>query len=87
MVWAQFGAILSSKVLVMFLGCATTSAAAGFLGKTYWNIWDLYLNILLKFWSPAARAGVIFCSLGMMLSVLATNAGKSRMLTQSGNAS
>lgn len=75
MVWAQLGAIMSSKVLVMFLGCATTSAAAGFLGKTYWNVWDLYLNILLQFWSPEARAGITFVSLGMMLSVIATNAG------------
>lgn len=75
MAWAQFGAIMSSKVLVMFLGCATTSAAAGFLGKTYWNVWDLYLNILLHFWSPAARAGITFVSIGMMLSVVATNAG------------
>jgi NCS1 family nucleobase:cation symporter-1 len=75
MVWAQLGAIMSSKVLVMFLGCATTSATAGFLGQTYWNVWDLYLNILLQFWSPAARAGIVFVSLGMMLSVVATNAG------------
>lgn len=59
----------------MFLGCATTSAAAGFLGKTYWNVWDLYGAILEQFWSPAARAGIIFACLGMILSVLATNAG------------
>jgi NCS1 family nucleobase:cation symporter-1 len=63
----------------MFVGCATTSAAASFLGKTYWNIWDLYTAILTTFWSPAARAGIFFVSVGMMLSVLVTNAGSNSL--------
>lgn len=61
--WPQATGILVSKVLVMFLSCATTSACAGFLGKSYWNIWDLYDAILDAYWGPAARAGVFFASL------------------------
>jgi NCS1 family nucleobase:cation symporter-1 len=46
----------------MFLSCGTTSAAAGFLGKTYWNVWDLYDRILTEYWGPGARAGVFFAA-------------------------
>lgn len=58
--WSQSVGILISKVLVMFLSCATTSAAAEVLGEAYWNVWDLYDSILTTFWGPAARAGVLF---------------------------
>lgn len=58
--WSQSTGILISKVLVMFLSCATTSATAGFLGKTYWNVWDLYDGILTAYWGPGARAGIFF---------------------------
>ena len=60
--WSQSVGILISKVLVMFLSCGTTSAAAGFLGETYWNVWDLYDRILTEYWGPGARAGVFFAS-------------------------
>lgn len=40
--WSQATGILVSKVIVMFVSCATTSASTGFLGKSYWNVWDLY---------------------------------------------
>ncbi len=60
--WSQSIGILVSKVLVMFLSCGTTSAAAGFLGNTYWNVWDLYDRILTEYWGPGARAGVFFAS-------------------------
>lgn len=60
--WSQGTGILISKVLVMFISCTTTSAAAGFLGKSYWNIWDLYDQILTQYWGPGARAGVFFAS-------------------------
>ena len=75
--WAQFGAILISKVGVMFIGCATTSAAAGpnVIGKVFWNVWDLYHAILTTYYSPSARAGMFFASTGMMCAVLATNVG------------
>jgi NCS1 family nucleobase:cation symporter-1 len=58
--WSQSIGILVSKVLVMFLSCATTSATAGFLGERYWNVWDLYERILVEYWGPAARAGIFF---------------------------
>jgi NCS1 family nucleobase:cation symporter-1 len=61
--WSQSTGILLSKVLVMFLSCATTSAASEILGKTYWNVWDLYGSILTAYWGPAARAGIFFASL------------------------
>ena len=60
--WSQSTGILISKVLVMFLSCATTSATAGFLGKAYWSVWDLYGRILTDYWSPSARAGIFFAS-------------------------
>lgn len=34
--WSQATGILISKVVVMFVSCATTSASSGFLGKSYW---------------------------------------------------
>lgn len=77
--WSQGTAILISKVLVMFLGTATTAAATNVLGKSYWNVWDLYGAILDQYWSPAARAGIVFASLGMMLAILITNAGSNSL--------
>lgn len=73
--WSQGIGILISKMLVMFLGTATTAAATGVLGKSYWNVWDLYDAILDEYWTPCARAGMVFASFGMMLVVLITNAG------------
>ncbi|KAJ5008180.1 hypothetical protein K4K48_006357 [Colletotrichum sp. SAR 10_66] len=77
--WSQATGILVSKVLVMFLSCATTSAAAGFLGKSYWNVWDLYNAILTEYWGPGARAGMFFASAGMILAIIATNAGSNSL--------
>ncbi|KAL3479674.1 permease for cytosine/purines, uracil, thiamine, allantoin-domain-containing protein [Aspergillus californicus] len=73
--WSQSLGILISKVLVMFVSCATTSATTQFLGKSFWNVWDLYDEILTQFWGPSARAGMFFASLGMVLAIIATNAG------------
>ncbi|KAJ0332950.1 hypothetical protein COL5a_001678 [Colletotrichum fioriniae] len=77
--WSQAIGILVSKVLVMFLSCATTSAAAGVLGKSYWNVWDLYNAILTEYWVPGARAGMFFASAGMILAIIATNAGSNSL--------
>ncbi|KAK1673594.1 putative uracil transporter [Colletotrichum godetiae] len=77
--WSQAIGILVSKVLVMFLSCATTSAAAGVLGKSYWNVWDLYNAILTEYWGPVARAGMFFASAGMILAIIATNAGSNSL--------
>jgi len=77
--WSQGVGILLSKVLVMFLSCATTAAATNVLGKSFWNVWDLYGAILDQFWGPAARAGMVFASFGMMLAVLVTNAGSNSL--------
>ncbi|KAK2001953.1 putative uracil transporter [Colletotrichum falcatum] len=77
--WSQAVGILVSKVLVMFLSCATTSAASGVLGKSYWNVWDLYNAVLTEYWGPGARAGIFFASAGMILAVIATNAGSNSL--------
>ncbi|KAK7185405.1 hypothetical protein DPSP01_001974 [Paraphaeosphaeria sporulosa] len=77
--WSQGMGILISKVLVMFLGTATTSAATSVLGASYWNVWDLYDAILNKYWNHGARAGVVFASFGMMLAILITNAGSNSL--------
>ncbi len=77
--WSQGIGILISKVLVMFLSTATTAAATQVLGKSYWNVWDLYGAILDQYWTPGARAGMVFASFGMMLAVLVTNAGSNSL--------
>lgn len=77
--WSQGVGILISKVLVMFLGTATTSAATNVLGQSYWNVWDLYNAILDKYWNHGARAGMVFASFGMMLAILITNAGSNSL--------
>lgn len=58
--WSQTLGIFISKILIMFISAGTTSAAKGFLGTSYWNVWDLYDAILTKYWGPGARAGVFF---------------------------
>ncbi|KAL4930361.1 nucleobase cation symporter-1 family protein [Aspergillus undulatus] len=73
--WSQSLGILISKVLVMFVSCATTSVTTHVLGKSFWNVWDLYDEILTQFWGTQARAGMFFASLGMVLAIIATNAG------------
>ncbi|KAL4749882.1 hypothetical protein BDW72DRAFT_204428 [Aspergillus terricola var. indicus] len=73
--WSQSLGILISKVLVMFVSCATTSATTQFLGKSFWNVWDLYNEILSQYWGAQARAGMFFAGLGMVLAIIATNAG------------
>jgi NCS1 family nucleobase:cation symporter-1 len=77
--WSQGLGILISKVTVMFLSTATTAAATQVLGKSYWNVWDLYTAILDQYWTPGARAGIVFASFGMMLAVLVTNAGSNSL--------
>lgn len=60
--WSQATGILASKTLVMFLSCATTAATTGVLGKSYWNVWDLYDAILTEYWTSTARAGIFFAA-------------------------
>ncbi|KAK7990958.1 hypothetical protein PG990_015238 [Apiospora arundinis] len=77
--WSQSTGILTSKLIVMFVSCATTSATTGILGKSYWNVWDLYDALLTEFWSPGARAGIFFAAFGMVLATIATNAGSNSL--------
>lgn len=39
--WVQGAACFFSKVLVYFLGLASTASIQGVWGEAYWNIWDL----------------------------------------------
>lgn len=73
--WIQSFAVLFSKVLITFMGCATTSAAREFLGETFWNPWDLYHALLDLNWSASMRTGIFFASLGMIIALIAVNVG------------
>ena len=73
--WFQSFAVLSSKVLITFLGCATTSAAKVFLGKTFWNPWDLYEALLDYHWTAGMRTAMAFASFGMILALVIVNIG------------
>lgn len=73
--WIQSFAVLLSKLLITFMGCATTSAAKVFLGYTYWNPWDLYNGLLDYNWSASMRTGIFFASLGMIIALVAVNIG------------
>lgn len=69
--WSQTLGIFISKILIMFLSAGTTSATQGFLGTSYWNVWDLYDAILTKYWGPGARAGIFFaCFVSLHLLTL-----------------
>ncbi|GJC77337.1 allantoin permease [Colletotrichum liriopes] len=73
--WLQGACVFFAKILVFFLGLASTTSLQGAWGKAYWNLWDMLDAILDHYWTPAARAGVFFVSLSFILSVLATNFG------------
>ncbi|KAK8076585.1 hypothetical protein PG994_003857 [Apiospora phragmitis] len=77
--WSQSTGILISKLIVMFVSCATTSATTGILGTSYWNVWDLYDALLTAYWSPAARTAIFFAAFGMVLATIATNAGSNSL--------
>jgi NCS1 family nucleobase:cation symporter-1 len=61
--WSQALGIVISKVLAMFVSCVTTSATTQFLGRSFWNVWDLYDAILTQYWGAQARAGMFFAGL------------------------
>ncbi|KAK6834346.1 hypothetical protein PG987_009040 [Apiospora arundinis] len=65
----------TAKVLVLFLGLASTAILTPTLGKAYWNLWDLLDAILDHYWGPAARGGVFLVSLSFLVAVIATNFG------------
>ncbi|KAK1541009.1 NCS1 nucleoside transporter [Colletotrichum paranaense] len=73
--WLQGACVFFAKILVFFLGLASTTSLQGAWGKAYWNLWDLLDAILDHYWNPTARAGVFFVSFSFILSVLATNFG------------
>ncbi|KAK8111493.1 uncharacterized protein PG998_007950 [Apiospora kogelbergensis] len=68
----------TAKVLVLFLGLASTAVLTPVLGKAYsppGNLWDLLDAILDHYWGPAARGGVFLVSLSFLFAVIATNFG------------
>lgn len=73
--WIQSFGVLFSKVLITFFGCATTSAARVFLGKTFWNPWDLYEALLDYQWTASMRTAMFFASLSMTFALLVVNLG------------
>jgi nucleobase:cation symporter-1, NCS1 family len=73
--WPQGACVFFAKIMVFFLGLASTSSMQGAWGKAYWNLWDLLDAILDHYWTPGARAGVFFVSFSFILSVFASNFG------------
>ncbi|KAF2243068.1 NCS1 nucleoside transporter [Trematosphaeria pertusa] len=73
--WLQGFAVFFSKVLIFFLGLATTSSIQGAYGKAYWNMWDLNNAILDHNWNPTARFGIFLVSFSYLFSVFGTNLG------------
>ncbi|KAH7017087.1 permease for cytosine/purines, uracil, thiamine, allantoin-domain-containing protein [Ilyonectria destructans] len=67
--------VFVAKVLVMFLGLASTSSMQGAWGETYWNFWDLNEAILDRNWNAKGRAGVFLVSLTYLYSVFGMNIG------------
>ncbi|KIW28238.1 uncharacterized protein PV07_07917 [Cladophialophora immunda] len=63
------------KLLVLFLGLASTASMQGKWGTAYWNIWDLNNAILEHNWTAAARTAVFLESLCFFFSTVGTNIG------------
>ncbi|KAL4875889.1 permease for cytosine/purines, uracil, thiamine, allantoin-domain-containing protein [Aspergillus karnatakaensis] len=73
--WPQGAAVFVSKVVVFFLGLASTASIQGAWGTAYWNIWDLLEAILDHYWTPAARCAVFLVAFSFMFSQFGTNFG------------
>ncbi|KAL3479620.1 permease for cytosine/purines, uracil, thiamine, allantoin-domain-containing protein [Aspergillus californicus] len=73
--WPQGAAVFFSKVIVFFLGLASTASIQGVWGTAYWNIWDLLEAILDHYWTPASRCAIWLVSFSFMFSQFGTNFG------------
>ncbi|KAL4954532.1 permease for cytosine/purines, uracil, thiamine, allantoin-domain-containing protein [Aspergillus filifer] len=73
--WPQGAAVFVSKVIVFFLGLASTASIQGAWGTAYWNIWDLLEAILDHYWTPASRTAVCIVAFSFMVSQFGTNFG------------
>ncbi|KAH9894668.1 amidase signature domain-containing protein [Xylariomycetidae sp. FL2044] len=68
-------AVFFTKVIVLWLGLASTASMQGAWGEAYWNIWNLLDAILDHYWTPGARAGVFFVSFTYLFGVFGSNFG------------
>jgi NCS1 family nucleobase:cation symporter-1 len=73
--WPQGLAMFTCKVLVFFLGLASTTSIQSAWAKTYWNVWDLLNAILERHWNAGARCAVFLVSLMFYFSAVGTNIG------------
>lgn len=73
--WVQGLALFCSKLLVLFLGLASTVSIQGAWGTAYWNLWDLLEAILDHHWTAAARTAVFLVSASYILAAIAVNLG------------
>ncbi|PSN69372.1 NCS1 nucleoside transporter [Corynespora cassiicola Philippines] len=73
--WIQGASVFVSKVLIFFLGLATTSSMQGRYGEAYWNMWDLNEAILDNNWNATARFGVFLVAFSYLFSTFGTNLG------------
>ncbi|RKU43751.1 hypothetical protein DL546_006179 [Coniochaeta pulveracea] len=73
--WPQGLAMFACKVLVFFLGLASTASIQAAWGKAYWNVWDLLNAILDHHWNAGARCAIFLVSLMFYFSAVGTNIG------------
>ncbi|CBF87409.1 nucleobase cation symporter-1 family protein [Aspergillus nidulans FGSC A4] len=73
--WPQGAAVFVSKVVVFFLGLASTASIQGKWGTAYWNIWDLLSAILDHAWTPGSRCAVWIVAFSFLVSQFGTNFG------------
>lgn len=73
--WIQGIALFCAKLLVLFLGLASTASMQGVWGEAYWNLWDLLDAILDHHWTGGARTAIWIVSFAYILSCIASNLG------------
>ncbi|SMY28631.1 unnamed protein product [Zymoseptoria tritici ST99CH_1A5] len=73
--WIHGLSLFGAKVLVLFLGLASTASIQGVWGVAYWNIWDLLDAILDHYWTAGARTGVWCVAMTYVVAAIATNLG------------
>ena len=73
--WLTSIALFCAKLLVLFLGLASTASMQGVWGEAYWNLWDLLDAILDHHWTGGARTAIWIVSFAYILSCIASNLG------------
>lgn len=73
--WVQGISLFVAKILILFLGLATTTSMQGAYGEAYWNLWDLLDAILDHHWTAASRTAIWLVSMSYLIGSVAVNLG------------